>query len=577
MVPKRIYTLILRETQSLSTPEFALLPFRGSLYYKVTHEPIIISRKEVLQSMMLLIHPPVSKPCEPPAGIAKLCGALFRHGINYEGLDANLEGLLSLLKAFPEPSDTWTSRALRHLSRHLASMSRWNAYHDESRYRRAVKDLNRILEMAARSSRVHLGLANYEHEELSPTRSADLLRAAENPEDNPFFPHFGKRLLEILKNRQPSVIGFSMNYLSQALSTFAMIGFLRRQCPGVKLVLGGGLITSWMRRPQWKNPFDGLVNHLVSGPGEIPLLSFMGAKPFGDQHYSPRYDVLPVKEYFAPGPILPYSASSGCYWNRCSFCPERSEGNPYIPVPSERVLADLLHLVDEQRPVLVHLLDNAISPPLLKAMIKHPLRVPWYGFARITHHLTDPDFCLGLRRSGCVMLKMGLESGDQGVLDVLQKGIDLEEASSALKNLKKAGIATYVYLLFGTPPEGLTEARRTLEFVAKHHDSIGFLNLAIFNMPIYSPEAQQVETKSFYEGDLSLYTAFAHPKGWSRSLIRQFLDKEFKRHPAVAPILRRDPPVFTSNHAPFLAMGKGGYGQETHADKGRSGDKETRR
>jgi radical SAM superfamily enzyme YgiQ (UPF0313 family) len=154
------------------------------------------------------------------------------------------------------------------------------------------------------------------------------------------------------------------------------------------------------------------------------------------------------------------------------------------------------------------------------------------------------------------MLKLGLESGDQAVLDSLQKGIDVEEASVVLKNLKKAGIATYVYFLFGTPPEGLFEARRTLEFVVKHHDSIGFMNLAIFNMPVYAPETQQVETKSFYEGDLSLYTSFDHPKGWNRPVIRQFLDKEFKRHPAIAPILRRDLPVFTSNHAPCFVMDK---------------------
>jgi radical SAM superfamily enzyme YgiQ (UPF0313 family) len=154
------------------------------------------------------------------------------------------------------------------------------------------------------------------------------------------------------------------------------------------------------------------------------------------------------------------------------------------------------------------------------------------------------------------MLKLGLESGDQAVLDSMQKGIDLEEASLALKNLGKAGISTYVYLLFGTPPEGLTEARKTLEFVVKHQDCIGFLNLAIFNMPIYGPEVEQMETRTFYEGDLSLYTSFDHPKGWNRQLIRQFLDKEFRRHPAVAPILRRDPPVFTSNHAPFFVMDK---------------------
>ena len=58
--------------------------------------------------------------------------------------------------------------------------------------------------------------------------------------------------------------------------------------------------------------------------------------------------------------------------------------------------------------------------------------------------------------------------------------------------------------------------------------------------------------RPFYDGDLSLYTDFVHPKGWNRGLVRNFLDREFKRHPAVAAILRRDPPLFTSNHAPFF-------------------------
>ncbi len=505
---------------------------------------------------MILVHPPVAKPSEPPAGIAKLCGALNRHGMTYSVLDANLEGLLTLLNAPPKPLDTWTFRAIRQLSKHLASLGGWNVYRDQGRYRRAIKDLSRILEVTGRPDRVHLSLANYEHEKLSPARSADLLGAAENPDHNPFHPYFKKRLVELLKNRQPSAIGFSMNYLSQALCTFAMIGFLRREFPGVKLIVGGGLVTSWMRRPQWKNPFKGLIDHLVAGPGEAPLLSLMGVRPSGNIHYSPYYDSLPLREYFAPGQILPYSASTGCYWNKCSFCPERAEGNPYLPAPVEKVLSDLSHLVDGQEPVLIHFLDNAINPSLMKAMAERPPGVPWYGFARLTHHLSDPDFCIALRRSGCVVLKLGLESGSQAVLDSLQKGIDIEAASRALKNLKKAGIATYVYLLFGTPPEGEAEARKTLEFVVKHHDQIGFLNLAIFNMPIDAQEAHHMKTKSFYEGDLSLYANFDHPKGWSRPLIRQFLDKEFRRHPAVAPILRRDPPVFTSNHAPLFVIGR---------------------
>ena len=501
---------------------------------------------------MILIYPPVAKPCEPPAGIAKLCGALNHHGVRYRVLDANLEGFLSLLNTPPASSDIWTSRAVRHLSRHLASLNCWDAYSDDGRYRRAIKDLNRLLEMATQSSRVHLGLANYQHEELSPARSADLVKAAKHPEANPFYPYFKKRLADHLKSEQPSMIGFSLNYLTQALCTFAMIGFLRRDYPGVKLILGGGLVTSWMRNPHWQNPFEGLVDYLVAGPGETSLLSLTGVMQSGDNHYSPNYDSLPIRDYFAPGPILPYSSSSGCYWNKCSFCPERAEGNSYHAIPANEVVDDLLRLVDKHKPVLIHLLDNAINPSLMKAISEHPPGAPWYGFARITRHLTDPAFCLALKQSGCVMLKLGLESGDQSVLDSMQKGIHLEEASLALKNLKKAGISTYVYLLFGTPSEGLIEARRTLEFVVNHKDCIGFLNLAIFNMPIYGPEVEQMETKIFYEGDLSLYTSFNHPKAWSRQLIRQFLDKEFKRHPAIASILRRDPPVFTSNHAPFF-------------------------
>jgi radical SAM superfamily enzyme YgiQ (UPF0313 family) len=202
--------------------------------------------------------------------------------------------------------------------------------------------------------------------------------------------------------------------------------------------------------------------------------------------------------------------------------------------------------------VLIHFLDNAMSPALLKALSGQPPGAPWYGFARVTKDLKDPDFCEALKRSGCRMLKLGLESGDQAVLDSLCKGIDLEIASPALKALKKAGIATYVYLLFGTPAETADGAHRTLDFTVRHSESIDFLNIAIFNMPAHGADADKFETKDFYEGDLSLYKSFAHPGGWDRSAVRRFLDREFKRHPAIAPILRRDPPLFTSNHAPFF-------------------------
>jgi len=154
------------------------------------------------------------------------------------------------------------------------------------------------------------------------------------------------------------------------------------------------------------------------------------------------------------------------------------------------------------------------------------------------------------------MLKLGIESGDQEVLDQLNKGIDLSTASAVLKTLKKASIACYCYFLFGTPPENHKSAFKTMDFIVEHHNYIDFLNLAIFNLPALSVEAQSLATHDFYEGDLSLYKNFQHPRGWQRSVVRNFLEKEVKKHPAVATILKRTPEYFTSNHAPFFIDNK---------------------
>lgn len=501
---------------------------------------------------MLLISPPVAKPCEPPAGIAKLSGALKAHGIPCSVLDANLEGLLWLMRQPHTASDTWTRRAAKNLSSNLDALRVIQTYRSLDRYSRAVRDVNRLLAVVAKDSGIVVGLADYQDKRLSPLRSVDLVKASEHPEQNPFHPYFSKRLIEVFKQNTHHVVGFSLNYLSQALCTFSMIGYVKKEFPGVKVVLGGGLVSSWVKGPGWKDPFEGLIDHLIAGPGEGPLLDLLGVKDVTRGNVTPDYDSLMLHEYLSPGFVLPYSGSSGCYWNKCSFCPETAEDNPYVPVPAEQAMADINALVERTKPVLIHLLDNSVSPALMRALADKPPGVPWYGFARIDKGLADMDFCMQLKRSGCRMLKLGLESGDQGVLDRMRKGIDLSMASQALKNLHVAGIATYVYLLFGAPAETITEARKTLAFVVAHADAITFLNLAVFNLPVCGQEAGEYETGQFYEGDLSLYTGFKHPRGWDRKLVRQFLNNEFKRHPVVAAILKNDPPIFTSNHAVFF-------------------------
>ena len=503
--------------------------------------------------MILLVTAPVVKPSEPPPGISRILGAMRAHGVGCAAWDANLECLLGLLHGGNHSGDRWTARAVRNVDRNLKNIQAPKGLLNLDRYKRSVSDLNRLLEGPWNNGAVHVSLTNYQDAGLSPVKSGDLLAAAERPEGNLFYPLFSKSLGELLKVHGPSVVGFSLNYLSQALTTFAMMGFLRRTEPSLTLALGGGLVTSWMRGPGWKNPFSGLVDLMIPGSGETPLLSLAKGEKRDILPFTHNYSPFPMSDYLSPGVVIPYSASSGCYWNRCGFCPEKAEGNRFQPTVPREVIRELEDLVARWRPVLIHLLDNALSPALLRELARQRFEAPWYGFARITEQLADLDFCLALKDSGCVMLQLGLESGDQGVLDQLQKGVDLGVASRTLRNLKKAGIAAYVYLLFGTPAESEAEARQTLEFAVRHSGQIGFLNLAIFNLPAHGEEARNLSTRSFYEGDLSLYSSFAHPRGWSRGRVRSFLEKEFKRHPALSPVVKRDPPIFTSNHAPFFA------------------------
>ncbi len=504
--------------------------------------------------MLLLINPPISKPSEPPAGIARLSGALSANNIKHYILDASIEGIYHLLEHRPEPSDTWTRRAIRALPRNLDAFKTRGLYANFDSYKRAVIDTNRVLEVSGcASTGARISLVDFQHRDLAPVKSKDLQHAALHPEENPFYPYFSKRLAHLVEGENVSTAGFSINYLSQALTAFAMIGFLRHNYPSIRIMAGGGLITSWMQNPRWKNPFGALIDDSIAGPGESVLLETFGEKPVRKVPYRPIYDQLPTASYLSPGLVLPYSTSSGCYWRSCSFCPEKSEKNQYTQIRPAKVIEDLKHLKNRYNPAMIHFTDNALGPAVMRRITEASPGVPWYGFARITRHLADLDFSKALKGSGCVMLKLGLESGNQNILDYMNKGCALETARAALVSLHTAGIATYVYLLFGTPSETIREARDTVDFVVEQHENIDFLNLAIFNLPVGSAEVKEVKTMDFYEGDLSLYRDFEHPDGWGRREVRQFLEKEFKRHPAIQPILRRQPPFFTSNHAAFFA------------------------
>ncbi|MBN1412582.1 MAG: B12-binding domain-containing radical SAM protein [Spirochaetales bacterium] len=501
---------------------------------------------------VLLIHPPVSIPVEPPAGIALLAGALNSRGIAVSVLDLNIEMFQFIANQPVKPVNTREKQADVRKEKLIRSIKDGTAFRNITKYKNAVTQIDIALAAASRQWGKTVTLSNYTDPELSPLKSADLKMALTSFKKDSFFNLYKKSLLDRVAEFNPDAAGISINYLHQALNACSIMGALRQFFPRVKIILGGGLITSWVHRPGWKNPFENYADQLVAGPGEQPLLKFCGLEENNRDFYTPDFEPFPLNDYLSPGFTLPFSASTGCFWSRCRFCSESIEGKQYRQMPPERVHSDIRELITRFRPLAIHFLDNALSPLLLKYFTRHPPGIMWYGYARFTRELTDPHFCRALKKSGCAMLQLGLESGDPFVLEKMHKGNNLEHVSSALKNLKQAGIKTYVYLLFGTPWENGERARRTKEYVSANASNIDFLHVSVFSLPAQSEEAGELETFPFYEGDLPLYLDFRHPLGWGRKKVRRFIDNEFGKEPAIAAILKKTVPFFDAHHAPFL-------------------------
>ena len=71
---------------------------------------------------ILLIYPPVAKPSEPPAGIAKLAGSLRGQGVACLAVDLNLEGLDYFLGQDSSADDTRSLRARRQVEKNRAAI-----------------------------------------------------------------------------------------------------------------------------------------------------------------------------------------------------------------------------------------------------------------------------------------------------------------------------------------------------------------------------------------------------------------------------------------------------------------------
>lgn len=88
-------------------------------------------------------------------------------------------------------------------------------------------------------------------------------------------------------------------------------------------------------------------------------------------------------------------------------------------------------------------------------------------FARVDH-LLDPGVTRQLYDSGCRHLSLGIESGADSILELMQKGFTSEEVAIGIDNAKNAGLVVRVFLIVGFPGETDETIEETLSLMRDH-------------------------------------------------------------------------------------------------------------
>jgi hypothetical protein len=337
---------------------------------------------------------------------------------------------------------------------------------------------------------------------------------------------FGE-FLDLILAEKPDVVGFSMIF-DQQLPVGALLGRLLRQRHALPVVFGGSCFADTAEHFLGWYPESADV--IVAGEGEDALRQLLsdfsapqrvpGAvyrEPGGnirkiDKEYSKQIDYYGVpdfgggdlRRYFSPEPVIPLLLSRGCYWRRCTFCVHyRSAGLTYR-MHSLDFTIEMLRSFVQKGVRHFAFIDEMISPrhfeKLATAIKEAGLDIAYYALTKPSGDFS-PAHLLDMAESGCKYLLWGLESGNQRVLDLMDKGSKVEEVSRILKRAYAAGIMNHVFMICGFPTETEDEFAQTIKFLEDHRDYIYAVHRGTFSLeresPIFSEQARFGITRSW--------------------------------------------------------------------------------
>ena len=239
-----------------------------------------------------------------------------------------------------------------------------------------------------------------------------------------------------------------------------------------KLISGGNHITDHPNEKLTKETFD----HIIVGDGELALKRIfegetrqiiLSDKVDVDEMPMPDYKGLKYERYsmtFEGRKCAMIVASRGCVYG-CAFCGS-AKIKKWRPRDPKKVIEEMQYLMENYDIESFYFGDDIFSfdkqRTIKLACMIQKLNITYRITTRV--NLLDEDMLFTLESSGCKVICLGLESGDDQILKNIQKGATVEDARKAVRMVHEAGMKVKGFFIIGLPGETEETANKTIEF-----------------------------------------------------------------------------------------------------------------
>jgi len=306
-----------------------------------------------------------------------------------------------------------------------------------------------------------------------------------------------------IEKENPDTIGFSILTTEQIPYTLALAKKLKQDL-NPKIIIGGATVRLF---PEKFLRYD-FIDFIIKGDGEIALKEIVEEKNIENTKnilYKkddkimnnkeenidinntplPDFSDFDLDDYFCPKRVLTTLTSRGCYWKRCSFCADYDAlCMQYRPKDINKLIEELKLLKEKYKTDYFYFADEMISPLMFRkisdALIKEDLNIKYYTQARPKDF--PQELLKKMKDAGCTSIMWGVESASQRILNLINKGTNIEEIQNILEQSHQAGIKNAVYAFGGFPTETEEEYNQTMDWLKKNKEYIDLQFTGLFRL-----------------------------------------------------------------------------------------------